>query len=240
MMSSKYRLIVQQCDTEKQIISIEEKSDGTIILLFPVHPFMAFHNVVLSNIINNKFTIHLSKNSNPVGNTITHEILFKDGSFHRGHAHIINNDEGHLIWPIVTKSLGYDEIKYNRRLRHLNDKFHYFPPYNAKNQLMIISIVAFDTDVPRIAIYPLQYVHLKLSKFSLAIYYRISEIPSYRNSMHRVGYTSSVLGIGSDNFNTELTKQASLTSEQLTTYLQDDFGYMINWNLSRPDRPTRQ
>lgn len=239
-MSFKYRLIVQQCDTEKQIISIEEKSDGTIILLFPVHPFMAFYDVVLNNIINNKFTIHLSENSNPAGNTITHEILFKDGKFHRSHAHIINNDEGHLIWPLFTKSLGYDEIKYNRRPRHLKDKLHYLLPYNAKNQLMIISVVAFDTNVPKIAIHPLSCVHLKLSKFSLAVYYRIGQIPSYRNSLYRVGHTSPVLGIGSDISNAELTKQASLNAEQLATYLQDDFDYIINWNVSKADHPTRQ
>lgn len=240
-MPSKYRLIVKQCDTEKQVLSIEEKNDGTIILIFPVNPFIFFNDVELPKAINRKFTIHLSENSCPAANTITHKIEFKDRNpRHEGHAHIINNEEGHLIWPLITKSLGYDEIIYRSRLRHLNDKLHYLPSYDINDQLMIISVVAFDVEVPKIAIYPLRYVHLKLSRFSLAVYYFIGDLPSYRNSIEKVGYTSPVLGAGSDVSNTELIEQKSLTAEQLATYLQDDFDNIIRSNVGKPDHLARQ
>lgn len=239
-MPFKYRLNVNQCDTQKQILSIEEKRDGTTLIYFPAMPFMAFEDVIIPKPLNNKFTIHLSTNSIPAGNTITHEVLCKDGNFHRGHAHIINNEEGDLIWPIVTKSLGYEEMVYQQRSRHSNDNFHYLPSYDVKNQLMIISLVGFSAKLPKLAIYPLRCVHLGLSKFSIAVYYYVVSLPSYRNSLQRVGYTSSVLGVGSDDSNFNLIRQNSLTAEQLATYLKDDFDYIIQRNVGKSDHPVRQ
>lgn len=239
-MPLKYRLIANQSNIEKQVFSVEEKNDGTLIIVFPIYPFMAFQDTDFPKVLNNKFTVHLSKKSDPPANTLTHEVLFKNEKFHRGHAHIIKNADGHLIWPVITKSLGFEESEYHKPVRHSNDKYHFLPPYNPENQSLIIALVILDKDVAKIEISPLRYVFLNLSKFVLVTYFQIFDLPSYRNNLQRVGYTSSILGVGHQDLSGGMIDRVSLSATELAAYLQDGFEHLIRWNISKPDHPVRQ
>jgi hypothetical protein len=193
---AKVRFAALQSGVEKQLFSVEEHAGGDLTFGLPNYDTLRFGGRRLPSPKSRKLSVHRSTRSLPPAHTITHEIKFEDGRFHKGHALAKRRNAGPFIWPLFCVAVGKAAKSLETKSSVAKDDICRLAAYDAGLDTLMMGVFVSDADFEFPPAYGLSIVSRRFSFFRVSVIYNFATIPSPMNCFENFVYTSTVTGAG--------------------------------------------